>query len=152
MSLTVRTTSNRDVFLYIPNLIGYSRVLFSLLSFVLMIFAPQHQNQWSTAIILYIASFTLDLFDGMAARKFNQCSDFGGLLDMITDRCSTLGLLFILYGEYGYSGNYYQLYHRLVSLFVCLFCMVVQSSDFRFIHSFFIINNSKCSWKNVSRD
>lgn len=37
----------------------------------------------------------------MAARRFNQCSNFGGLLDMITDRCSTLGLLFILYGEYG---------------------------------------------------
>ena len=35
------------------------------------------------------------------ARKFNQCSSFGSMLDMVTDRCSTLGLLFILYGEYG---------------------------------------------------
>ena len=27
---------------------------------------------------LYIASFVGDLFDGIAARKFNQCSKFGG--------------------------------------------------------------------------
>lgn len=56
---------------------------------------------FNTASICYLASFILDLFDGMAARKFDQCSEFGGLLDMVTDRCSTLGLLFVLYGEYG---------------------------------------------------
>jgi phosphatidylglycerophosphate synthase len=54
---------------------------------------------------MYLGSFIADLFDGMAARKFNQCSEFGGLLDMITDRCSTLGLFFVLYGEYGYEAN-----------------------------------------------
>ena len=53
------------------------------------------------AIILYVSSFVGDLFDGMAARKFNQCSEFGGMLDMVTDRCATLGLFFILSGEYG---------------------------------------------------
>ena len=30
----------------------------------------------------------------------NQTSSFGGLLDMVTDRCSTLGLLYVLGGEY----------------------------------------------------
>jgi phosphatidylglycerophosphate synthase len=35
------------------------------------------------------------------ARQLNQCSDVGGLLDMVTDRCSTLGLLFVLSGDYG---------------------------------------------------
>ena len=29
--------------------------------------------------------------DGLVARKMNQTSTFGGLLDMVTDRCSTLG-------------------------------------------------------------
>jgi CDP-alcohol phosphatidyltransferase len=38
--------------------------------------------------------------DGMVARKMNQTSSFGGLLDMVTDRCSTLGLLYVLGGEY----------------------------------------------------
>eukprot|EP00656_Telonema_subtile_P018082 TRINITY_DN19743_c0_g1_i4.p1 TRINITY_DN19743_c0_g1~~TRINITY_DN19743_c0_g1_i4.p1 ORF type:complete len:182 (-),score=45.06 TRINITY_DN19743_c0_g1_i4:101-646(-) len=47
-------------------------------------------------ITLYVSSFVLDLFDGMAARHFNQCSSLGGVLDMLTDRCSTAGLLVIL--------------------------------------------------------
>ena len=47
-----------------------------------------------------MSSFVGDLFDGMAARKFKQESSFGGLLDMVTDRCSTTGLLYILSTEY----------------------------------------------------
>jgi len=50
---------------------------------------------------LYASSFIGDLFDGIVARKLHQCSMFGSFLDMITDRCSTLGLLFVLYGHYG---------------------------------------------------
>ena len=59
-------------------------------------------------------SFAADLFDGMAARRFNQCSSFGGMLDMVTDRCSTLGLLFILYGEYGGVEQKYFGVYRMV--------------------------------------
>merc|ERR1712194_346365 len=53
-------------------------------------------ERWILCITLYITSFVLDLFDGMAARYFNQCSALGGVLDMVTDRCSTAGLLMIL--------------------------------------------------------
>jgi phosphatidylglycerophosphate synthase len=71
--------------------------------------------------MLYLYSFTADLFDGMAARKFNQCSTFGGLLDMVTDRCSTLGLLFVLYGEYGAIGeSHFELYRLVRSIFFIL--------------------------------
>jgi CDP-diacylglycerol--inositol 3-phosphatidyltransferase len=38
--------------------------------------------------------------DGLVARKLNQTSEFGGLMDMLTDRLSTLGLLFVLSGDY----------------------------------------------------
>jgi CDP-diacylglycerol--inositol 3-phosphatidyltransferase len=41
-----------------------------------------------------------DLFDGMAARKFNQSSTFGAVLDMVTDRFSNAVLLGVLYGLY----------------------------------------------------
>lgn len=54
-----------------------------------------------TAISLYPSSFIGDLFNGMVAQAFNRTSTFGGLLDMVTDRCTTLGLIFILYREYG---------------------------------------------------
>ena len=90
-------TTAGNVLLYIPNIIGYLRVVLTLLSITLMIIFPTH---WKIAIVCYISSFVGDLFDGMAARKFNQCSTFGGLLDMVTDRCSTAGLLCVLSREY----------------------------------------------------
>ncbi len=57
-------------------------------------------EKWIFATVLYVLSFVGDLFDGMAARKFDQCSTFGGLIDMVTDRCSTTGLLCALSKEY----------------------------------------------------
>ena len=54
------------------------------------------ETHWAIAMLLYVMSFAGDLFDGIVARKLNQTSTFGGLLDMITDRCSTLGLLYVL--------------------------------------------------------
>jgi hypothetical protein len=90
-------TTAADVLVYIPNLIGYMRVALTLTSMVLMICFPGH---WIVAIGCYVASFVGDLFDGMAARKFDQCSSFGGLIDMVTDRCSTTGLLCVLSREY----------------------------------------------------
>ena len=92
-----KSTTAGDVLLYVPNLIGYLRVICTVLSLILMICFPQ---RWIIAIILYVASFVGDLFDGLAARKFDQCSIFGGLLDMVTDRCSTAGLLCVLSHEH----------------------------------------------------
>jgi CDP-diacylglycerol--inositol 3-phosphatidyltransferase len=86
-----------DVLLYIPNIIGYLRVICTVLSLIFMICYPQ---RWIVAITLYVLSFVGDLFDGLAARKFDQCSTFGGLLDMVTDRCSTTGLLCVLSNEH----------------------------------------------------
>ena len=129
-------TETKDVLLFYPNLIGYGRVICGLTSFALMIFyqelwpigkcqigIPRPATRYYTvfianffrsipsmtiAILLYLSSFIGDLFDGLVARKYDQCSEFGGMLDMVTDRCATLGLLFILYGEYGYD-NWYKL-------------------------------------------
>jgi CDP-diacylglycerol--inositol 3-phosphatidyltransferase len=92
-----RIVTARQVLLYLPNIIGYSRVLCAVASYLLMMCAPA---LWLPAILLYLANFVGDLVDGWAARKYNQCSSFGGVLDMITDRCSTAGLLFILAGDY----------------------------------------------------
>lgn len=96
-ALHVKVTANQ-VLLYVPNLIGYTRVLCALCSYLLMACAPD--SLWLLAILLYLANFVGDLIDGWAARKLGQCSSFGGVLDMVTDRCATAGLLFILAGEY----------------------------------------------------
>ena len=89
--------SSYDVLLYVPNLIGYARVLFALLGFLTMMCAPKF---WLVGTLLYLLNFIGDLIDGWAARKMKQCSSFGGVLDMVTDRCSTAGLLFLLAGEF----------------------------------------------------
>lgn len=94
--VTTMATANR-VLLFVPNLIGYARVLMTLSSFVIMSSFP---SNWLTGIALYLGSFAGDLLDGMAARKLHQTSSFGGVLDMITDRCGTTGLLFVLSHEY----------------------------------------------------
>jgi hypothetical protein len=54
------------VFLFIPNLIGYTRVLLAASSLYFMRWHPKYCT-W-----LYIVSCLLDAFDGMAARRFNQ--------------------------------------------------------------------------------
>ena len=58
---------------------GYARIVLALASFYLML-----SNPW-LAVSLYLTSVILDEFDGRAARKYNQCTNFGGLLDVITD-------------------------------------------------------------------
>ncbi len=100
--MTTKPTSASDVLVYVPNLIGYSRVILTLTSLILMICFPE---KWIFATVLYVSSFVGDLFDGMAARKFDQCSTFGGLIDMVTDRCSTAGLLCALSKEYSESAG-----------------------------------------------
>ncbi|KAF0694748.1 Aste57867_14424 [Aphanomyces stellatus] len=79
-----------EVYFYIPNLIGYTRVALTAYSFYVAL------DDWQTAIVCYAISFICDFFDGYFARWFNQCSTFGAVLDMVTDRCSTAGLLVIL--------------------------------------------------------
>lgn len=63
-----------------------------------MTFASLAVADASPALCLaaYFASFACDELDGRFARKFNQASKMGGVLDMATDRVSTAGLLALL--------------------------------------------------------
>lgn len=82
--------------------------------------------------ILYSLSCLLDALDGWAARKFNQATKFGAVLDMVTDRCTTACLLVFLSAAYT---NYAVLFQVLISLdlashymhmyVVSLFCVCV---------------------------
>lgn len=95
-----------NIFLFIPNLIGknknhlyislmliqigYSRILLAIASLYYM---PLHPR---TCSLLYSISCLLDALDGFAARKFEQSTQFGAVLDMVTDRCTTSCLLVFL--------------------------------------------------------
>ena len=63
--------------------------------------------------ILYSLSCLLDALDGYAARRFNQSTKFGAVLDMVTDRCTTACLLVFLSTAYT---NWAVLFQVLISL------------------------------------
>ncbi|KAF6035335.1 hypothetical protein EB796_006350 [Bugula neritina] len=123
-----------SVYLYIPNIIGYVRILLALLSFYYM------PTDYVRAGILYTTSCLLDAFDGYAARYFNQVSLFGAVLDLLTDRViAPVGLLVtlsILYPTY--------------SLLFQLFLVLDISSHWLHLHS--SILTGKQSHKTLDKD
>eukprot|EP01135_Chromosphaera_perkinsii_P001341 Nk52_evm68s164 gene=Nk52_evmTU68s164 len=82
--------NDESVFLFVPNVIGYVRVLTAIIAFYYMPHDPYK------TMVIYSVSQLLDAVDGHAARWLNQCSRFGAVLDMLTDRFTTAGLLVIL--------------------------------------------------------
>ncbi|XP_054615624.1 CDP-diacylglycerol--inositol 3-phosphatidyltransferase [Dunckerocampus dactyliophorus] len=110
--------TQENIFLFVPNLIGYARIILALLSFYLMPCCP-----WS-ASFCYMLSALLDAFDGHAARALNQSTRFGAMLDMLTDRCATMCLLV----------NLSLLYPAYTFLFQLSMCLDI-SSHWLHLHS-----------------
>ncbi|CAB4001771.1 CDP-diacylglycerol--inositol 3-phosphatidyltransferase [Paramuricea clavata] len=79
-----------NVFLFVPNLIGYSRIILAFVSFYYMADSPV------IFTVCYLLSALLDAFDGHFARLLSQTSKFGAMLDMLTDRCATTCLMVML--------------------------------------------------------
>ena len=69
-----------SVYFYVPNIIGYFRVL-TLLAGMSVALDPAY---WQISLGLYGTSQLLDAFDGLAARALNQSSQFGAVLDMVS--------------------------------------------------------------------
>lgn len=101
-------TKPNDIFYFVPNLIGSGRVITLILSFFTM-----KNHPIITMGCLYTTSCLLDAFDGYYARKFSQSTQFGAVLDMVTDRCSTCSLIVFLSVLYP---NYYVAWQALISL------------------------------------
>ncbi|KAI4140545.1 MAG: hypothetical protein L6R39_005753 [Caloplaca ligustica] len=87
---TLPAEQSENIFLFYPNIIGYSRIILAIASLYYM---PLHPR---TCSLLYSVSCLLDALDGVAARRFNQSTRFGAVLDMVTDRCTTSCLLVFL--------------------------------------------------------
>ncbi|XP_038059937.1 CDP-diacylglycerol--inositol 3-phosphatidyltransferase-like [Patiria miniata] len=86
-----------NIFLFVPNLIGYGRIVLALISFYYM------RTDYVTATWCYLLSYLLDEFDGIAARTLNQETKFGEMLDLLTDLCASMCLLVtlsVLYPDY----------------------------------------------------
>ncbi|AAW44936.2 CDP-diacylglycerol-inositol 3-phosphatidyltransferase, putative [Cryptococcus deneoformans JEC21] len=127
------TTVDENVFLFVPNLIGYTRVITAAAS---LFFMPYHPK---ACTMLYSVSCMLDVVDGQAARALGQTSRFGAVLDMVTDRCTTACLLCFLSSVYP---TYSMLFMFLITL------------DFssHYIHMYSSLTTGSSSHKTVTSD
>ena len=95
-----------NVFLYVPNVIGYVRLCL-LMTSALYCFSDDDSPQLNglknlnVFITCYFLNFVLDGIDGPAARYFDQCTEFGYAFDMILDRIGSSLLFFKLALEFG---------------------------------------------------
>ncbi|XP_046840721.1 CDP-diacylglycerol--inositol 3-phosphatidyltransferase-like [Xenia sp. Carnegie-2017] len=96
-----------NVFLFVPNLIGYARIIFAFVSFHYMADRP------ILFFVLYLISSLLDAFDGHFARLLGQASKFGAMLDMLTDRCASACLILML-------SNFYPTYRVVFQFLISL--------------------------------
>ena len=60
-----------NVYAYVPNLIGYARVILALVGYTM----AMHHHQ--VTLFCYMGSQFLDALDGLAARMLGQSSEFG---------------------------------------------------------------------------
>ncbi|CEM22479.1 unnamed protein product [Vitrella brassicaformis CCMP3155] len=107
------------VYLFVPNIIGYVRVVLAFVAFALAYVT------WVGFVVCYSTSQVLDAFDGWAARRLNQTTHFGAVLDQVTDRFSTAVVLMIdshLYPQYYF-------------LFLCLVILDIVSHWFHMYSS-----------------
>ncbi|KAL3843358.1 hypothetical protein ACJIZ3_000761 [Penstemon smallii] len=93
--------STLSVYLYVPNIIGYVRILMNCFAFSIC-FKDKYLFS-----VLYFVSFVCDALDGWFARKLNQVSTFGAVLDMVTDRP---GLIFLSFLALDIASHWLQMY------------------------------------------
>ncbi|KDQ60702.1 hypothetical protein JAAARDRAFT_55436 [Jaapia argillacea MUCL 33604] len=122
VDLATAQSYSENVFLFVPNLIGYTRIILAGLSLHFMNYHPKY------CTLAYCISCLLDAVDGHAARSLGQASQFGAVLDMVTDRCTTSCLLCYLSSVYpdfallfqflitlDFSSHYMHMYSSLVT-------------------------------------
>lgn len=78
----------------IPNLLTLSRIVMVIPIDILLL-----KGNLLWGLILSLGVFITDLLDGKLARKFNCTSEFGGLLDAVSDKLMVMGLIIPLLGN-----------------------------------------------------
>jgi cardiolipin synthase len=88
--------------LNVPNLLTLSRIVL-ILPFALAFLHGSVQSRW-TALILFAVAAATDWFDGYLARRLNQGSPFGRMLDPIADKLLVLATILLLVATGGIAG------------------------------------------------
>lgn len=88
--------SDRTNLLNLPNTVTLSRLL-GIPALFWLLDAPTADERWIAVIIFILISVT-DWLDGYLARRFNQVTDFGKILDPLVDKLMVVAPLLILIG------------------------------------------------------
>ncbi|XP_033095311.1 CDP-diacylglycerol--inositol 3-phosphatidyltransferase-like [Anneissia japonica] len=78
--LSGNVSNCRTIYLYVPNIIGYIRILLLGISSRLL-----YLDWYLEGTFIYIVFIVLDFIDGYYARKLNQCTVFGAFFDTMID-------------------------------------------------------------------
>lgn len=84
----------------IPNLMSFCRIL------LIPVFAVLFYKDYTIAAVIVLGISGLsDLFDGKIARKFNQVSNLGKMLDPIADKLTVFAIAIILFIKFYTADN-----------------------------------------------
>lgn len=88
--------------LNLPNTLTIFRLLASLAVPLVFLFLPRPVSDWA-ALILFMGAAATDWFDGVLARRLNQISAFGTMLDPIADKVAVATALLVIVALHGLS-------------------------------------------------
>ena len=84
----------------IPNILSFIRIALIPVFCVLMVSAMEGNilniKKFVIGIIIFVIAGLTDLFDGKIARKFNQVTDLGKMLDPVADKLTQFAVAIIL--------------------------------------------------------
>lgn len=81
----------------LPNVITMSRI--PMLFIIGVLFYSTFPFARTLAFVLYVIAGISDWLDGYIARKYNQISDLGKLMDALNDKIFTVGIFMLLAGK-----------------------------------------------------
>ncbi|MCX6161629.1 MAG: CDP-alcohol phosphatidyltransferase family protein [Ignavibacteriae bacterium] len=87
---------NREL-LYISNQISLLRILLIIPTVYLLLYKPEESYSTAIIIVLLVTMYITDLLDGYLARRLDQVSETGKILDPLADKIVVVAIVLILF-------------------------------------------------------
>jgi cardiolipin synthase len=85
----------------IPNILSYIRIILIPFFAYCYITAAEPRDYYIAALIILFSGLT-DLLDGFIARKFNQITELGKVIDPVADKLTQMAIIICLLFQYEY--------------------------------------------------
>ena len=127
-----------------PNLLTIMRIIFSAIIALILIFFENNIAYFASFILFCLAGIT-DFFDGWLARRRNQISDLGRMLDPIADKILVISTLIVLM-----SNNVIEGYNIIAALLIIYREVFISGLREFFGNKSFVIHVTKLAkWKTA---